>query len=505
MGIQPARDKKLKVDGGYVLPLILVTSLLIGTGMMAMAAKAWLGATGSIRQSQGRQAKEIAEAGMARIIEELNSDYAYLLIEDLDDWNNTQFLSSVCNNSNLDPTSMSRGGLINNNTGVYTLTSYDFKGSRFYGGNATLRVTGKKIKNYSSGTDTEDASYKTLASAVVEQTVLIKPKSCEGSLNEEVDSSGFPGLLGQTVTLGNNDIFGTVSGNVFCLQCMDQRASQCGLQPATLQALEELNGKDENNNGIEDKLEMEKCLIDSKDKVAGDIYLGGIDIPPVPTPPSDITFSTPTIIDSSETITAGDNSGRCRVDDSMPPITHCLISSIDLKGGGSKEKNQKKLTVDTTNGPVRIYVEGDVNFSGGAAIKHIPEDQPSTYLGLFGNPADNNDSNDQSVLIAGASTSNNLWIYFPDGRIGINGGSKGEALDEFGVPCDENTADCTGGDIYGAVWGKEWRGSSSTVASVNVPDEFPTDIFNDYGESYALGIRDYIAAGVTFWRSFIKP
>ena len=154
---------------------------------------------------------------------------------------------------------------------------------------------------------------------------------------------------------------------------------------------------------------------------------------------------------------------------------------------------------------MRIYVEGDVNFSGGAAIKHIPEDQPSTYLGLFGNPADNNDSNDQSVLIAGASTSNNLWIYFPDGRIGINGGSKGEALDEYGVPCDENTADCTGGDIYGAVWGKEWRGSSSTVASVNVPDEFPTDIFNDYGESYALGIRDYIAAGVTFWRSFIKP
>ena len=104
---------------GFILPLILVVSLLLGAGMMAMAARAWLSTTGSIRQSQGRQAKEIAEAGMARIIEELNSNYAYLLIEDLDNWNKTKFVSSVCNNSNLDPTNMSRGGLLNNNTGLY--------------------------------------------------------------------------------------------------------------------------------------------------------------------------------------------------------------------------------------------------------------------------------------------------------------------------------------------------------------------------------------------------
>ena len=160
MQISTRAKKRINKNEGFVLPLILVTSLLIGTGMMAMAAKAWLGATGGIRQSQGRQAKEIAEAGMARIIEELNSDYAYLLIEDLDNWNNTQFLSSVCNNSNLDPTSMSRGGLINNNTGIYTLTSYDFKGSRFYGGSATLRVSGGKIKNDSSSTNTDEASDK---------------------------------------------------------------------------------------------------------------------------------------------------------------------------------------------------------------------------------------------------------------------------------------------------------------------------------------------------------
>ena len=140
--------------------------------------------------------------------------------------------------------------------------------------------------------------------------------------------------------------------------------------------------------------------------MAGNIHLGSIDIPPVPTPPSGLTFSPATPIEESETITAGQNTDRCQLDSSTtPPITHCLVSEIDLKGGGSKGKNQKKLTVDTTNGPVRIYVAGDVNFSGGAAINHIPGDQPSTYLGLFGNPPDGNDGNDQSVDIAGASTS----------------------------------------------------------------------------------------------------
>ena len=399
---------------------------------------------------------------------------------------------------------MSRGDLLNNNTGLYILKSYDFKGSRFYGGSATLKIKGLRIKDYSEATATENESYKTLASAMVEQTVLIKPKSCDGSLDEPVNSSGFPGLLGQTVRLGNNDVFGTVSGNVFCLQCIDQRANKCNLSPPNLQALEELKGLNIDENGEDEKRRTEKCLIDAKDKVAGQINLGSIDIPPVPRPPIDMEFNTPQAVTSSKIITAGEETGECRVDSNSPPITHCVLGSIDIKGGGSKGKNQKKITVDTTNGPVRIYVEGDVNFSGGAAIKHIPEDQPSTYLGLFGKPADQDDANDQSVNIAGASTSNNLWIYFPDARIRINGGSKGEALDQDGVPCDENTADCTGGDIYGAVWGKEWNGSSSTVASVNVPDEFPTDIFNDYGENYALGIRDYVAAGVTFWKSFIQ-
>ena len=38
--------------GGFVLPLVLIVSLMLGTGMMAMAMRTWIGVKGGIRQSQ---------------------------------------------------------------------------------------------------------------------------------------------------------------------------------------------------------------------------------------------------------------------------------------------------------------------------------------------------------------------------------------------------------------------------------------------------------------------
>jgi hypothetical protein len=37
-----------------------------------------------------------------------------------------------------------------------------------------------------------------------------------------------------------------------------------------------------------------------------------------------------------------------------------------------------------------------------------------------------------------------------------------------------------------------------------VPANMGTELFNNYGAEYALGIRDYVAVGVTGWRSFWK-
>lgn len=230
--------------------------------------------------------------------------------------------------------------------------------------------------------------------------------------------------------------------------------------------------------------------------VAGQIFLGPIDLPPVPEPPADLNFDTPISITEGREIVAGTNTGPCRVEDrgSEAPITHCVVDSVEL--------NSKKeiLTIDTSAGDVRIYIRGDkFVLTGGAAIKHLPPDAPASSLGLFGRASDPTDTYpDQLIRLAGAASTNALWAYFPDGNMGINGGSK-ETAD-----CD-SSGECTGGDINGAVWAKVWNGSSSNVAQLVVPADIGTQLFNTYGPQYALGIRDYVALGVSRWSSWINP
>lgn len=448
-------------EAGFILPLVMIISLIIATGLMALAARSWLGLSGTVRQSQSRQAREIAEAGLARLIESLNSQYAYLLIKDKSQWSNSSYTSSICPNSSLgSPTTSGDIGAI----GKYTLLDYDFQGSPFYGGKAKVKMKGERIN-----------SGKVLATSIVEEALDIKPKSCSSSFQEPTVTSGFPGLLGQRITLDGNDIFGSLSGNVLCLQCPTPTTNTESLTRSQQETAIGMN-----NGG----------------SVAGQIYLGPIDLPPVPTPPSDLNFGTPTSIKDSTTISAGDNTGACRVENrgTLPPITHCVVDSIQLNG-------RKTLTVDTTNGDVRIYVTGtNVDLAGGqngGYIEHKPPGATPSSLGLFGRPADLNNSNDQVVRIAGASANNAMWVYFPDGNVGINGGGN------LAVSCDDS-GECTGGNIYGAVWAKEWNGSSSNVAKLVVPADMGTQLFNTFGPQYALGIRDYVALGVSHWSSWTK-
>ena len=453
-------------ENGFILPLVMIITLIIATGLIALAARSWLGLSGTIRQSQSRQAREIAEAGIARTLESLNRSYSYLLIKSYDSnisgqpWNDGDYVSSVCPDVIFGEPSLS--GTVGTN-GKYTLLSYLFNGSPFYGGKATIRMKGERLHSGNA----------VAATSIVEETIDIRPKSCNNSFGEPTVTSGFPGLLGQKVVLGNNDVFGTLSGNVLCLQCYsgtDFESLTREQQEAYIQM---------NQNG----------------SVAGQIFLGPIDLPPVPEPPTGLTFDTPASITSSTTLTAGQNTGPCRIEDkgNEPPITHCVVDDISLKS-----KNEI-LTVDTTAGDVRIYVRGsEAVFTGGAAIKHIPDSASASSLGLFGNPIDpDNTTTDQLVRLAGASTANALWAYFPDGNMGINGGSK-ETAD-----CDAE-GECTGGDINGAVWAKEWNGSSSNIAQLVVPADIGTQLFNKFGPQYALGIRDYVALGVSHWSSWTK-
>ena len=457
-----------KQEIGFVLPLVVIIGLILLVGGLATLARSFGGLVGAIRQEQAGQAREIAETGLARTVGRLNRQWPYLLINCYDTngsvpntcsgtWANPALPSAICpghETISVPPVT----GTTSQPAGRYSIDTYTFSGTQFYGGTGKIKVTGERLG--SNGTTV-------VASATVEQEFDVKPKNCDARYGQPATSSGFPGLLGWGINLGGNDVRGRISGNVMCITCTSE---------ADMGA-------------------------NSQSVVDGNKFWGPISVPPVPTFPPQLT-ATPTTISTSTTITAGStNGGMCAVDTNIPPITHCRITSINLSG-------QKLLTVNSAAGPVRLYVSGNISASGQAGIIHKAgsNTNPSPgNLGLFGNPLSSNpacmaDANcySQTVSLAGVSKpakAANLFAFFPDAQVGINGGAQGTAI------CDSD-GECGGGDVYGAIWAKKWNGSNSNNAQLVVPRNMADILLTNYGSQFAISVRDYVGLGVNSWRGY---
>ncbi len=446
------------LETGFILPIIIIVGLIIGAGLMALSARTFSGLIGSIRQGQSREAREIAESGMAIILKELNRNYPYLLIEDCEitsrtgipnclGWKeqsaggNFLYRTSICPKADAPPQNIlsKLTGIPPGNKGRYRLISYQFTGDQHQGGIGRIRVQGERILNLNGAESTRAAAY-------VDQELSILPKNCDVPVNTPSDKSGFPGLLAETISLGNNDIFGDVNGNVLCTTCdpnqtRTQLAAAMGLQ----------------NNG----------------NVAGNLFGGQIAMPPVAQFPSNAPINpsaASTAINDTFTLNSGsDNGGRCFTDSQA--TTHCKVSSITLKGS-------ETLTVNTTGSSrIQMYVDGNITIGGNTSLIH---NGSPTALAIFGRPRSNNSTCSQTVTIGGGGSTINLFLFMPDACVGINGGS--------GTP-----------DIQGAVWARQYQGSNSNNADIRVPDNMGSVIFTAFGSGYALGIREFAALGTNRW------
>ena len=459
-----------KNNDGYVA-LVLIIFFTISVALLGTTSRALLGLVSTARQSQSRNARNAAEAGISEVINSLNTTYAHLLVVDSDRWDDPPLFSGICSNS-INGIPQTSGSISNNSR--FELIKYEFRGSPFYGGKADIRVKGEVLK-----------SGKAVASAIINQTVQIKAKSCTNSFEEPTTTSGFPGLLAQSVDMGGNDLKGRLSGNLFCLSCASSIPERCSIS----------EGKPLDEYTLTEKI----CVIggnSNQTEIDGEIFLSPVDLPPVPVPPDSMNdlYVNPPSITTSTSIVGGSSesdellNGACRVDSSS--TTHCVVNNIELSG-------DELLTIDTTKGPVRIYVAGQtVDFKGQSGMTHIPPESTSVNFGLFGRPIDPaNSLEDQKVILRGRASTNNMWAYFPDGHLGIKGGAQNDAL------CDES-GECTGGDIYGAVWSKQWGLSNGTGAQINVPEDMGQQLFNTFGPAYGIGMKDYIAIGVSQWSSF---
>jgi hypothetical protein len=453
-------------EEGFILPLVVILSLILAVGGFTMLARSFAGLFGATRQEQARQAREIAETGLATTVELLNRKYSYLLINcysrsgspptpndciNTGTWNSPQLPSSICPGSDTNTNNFPLTKEINTPKGRYRIEFYAYAGTQFYGGTGKLKATGERLSN--DGT-------RILASASVEQTFDVKPKPCDARFGDPATSSGFPGLLGKRVSLGNNDIYGQLSGNILCTQCSTTKTPR--------EAIEAGPGS----------------IID------GEIFVGSIAIPPVPKFPFMSEGMTALQEVAGITIRGGDPGtygNSCKSDGS---ITHCLIDNINLAG-------TKTFTIDTAIQPVRLYVNGAINVAGGGSgISHqsggnTATDAEAMRLGLFGieeSKCSNLDpfktakkDSAQSLTLSGRNDgSTKLFAYLPCSIATLNGSPK----------------------ITGALWAWNYDSSNSTVANIVVPDDAGSQLFKEYGTNFAISIRDYVALGINSWRGF---
>ena len=501
------KHQSLNQCNGYALVLV-VTTLLGGIALtMGTLIRTLNDRQGSQRHSMARQAKAVAEHGIAKLQATLNQNYSGLLVKDDTSWPNQAI--KICDNDKTtttppadDPfwTTLKTGSISVDEK--WSLESYTFIGSSFYGGEGTFLVKGFVEKNG-----------KNFATSYIKQAVSIKPKPCGCRFNDGC-SSGFPGLYVQEGTLGGNDVLGKIGGNVLCVKCSS--IADLGANPKsvidgsvylTQEAIPDIPA---NPIPIESgfpifpsvglRIDGKKCtgncanVVSLKGSSIVDNYGKSID-----TTDSVVIRSQKgknfenkdTELDGNCIYTKENNTLRSVRDFSGTQLI-CQVDAMIL--------NNNELIIDTRSEvPVAIYFTGvgDVfKSSGNGGIRHISGSASPVHLQLFGSGDDPDNKNpDQYATIRGAASTNNLFIHFPDGHLGIAGGATSNAN------CTSPDGECTGGDIYGAVWAKTWGKTSGASSGNGVQIVVPKDLANAIGPQKAY-ITDYVAIGVNKWSNY---
>ncbi|BAY52446.1 hypothetical protein NIES2134_124840 [Thermostichus vulcanus NIES-2134] len=539
---------------GFTLPLVLGMGLIMIVVALTLLSRSQLDVSTASLQKQTQQAFAVAEGGMARTLGLLNGNYQVLLRRTYNPATNLNFNPP---RPYLIDRSTDAKKIGQPNTSGLAVPSVNAWTAQSLGSDAppcfTLANLNTLVLSGTIGTPVQ-GNYRILSYLYDAPTqtghLLIEGRLANDSpanafilqkmmITDRSVPANFPGLLAESIDLGNNDVFGTVSGNVICTnpakcivpptECSNGQPTQQGLRSA-VGAL---------NNSI----------------IEGTIAINKIDLPPLPTPPAPVNGSSvlgnvplsppppwlpldqlndfqaalgkaggyysqgaynnfpirgqgkqgpqasPDINGNTMTLSFP-RSGDYPYVDPNPSIPFFipdplqpggkivnpekvyyayLVDNIDLQGS-------ETLQFNTTNYPIRLYVSGNITLSGQAGIQNICDSDSSTCgtganmglprqigtpdrLRIYGNPPDpSNASTDQAFTLSGGATAGSLFVYAPDAEVGINGGSSDP-------------------DIFGAVWAKEWNGSSSNNAEIRVPDRLPEALGGEYANASIVVAR----------------
>ena len=466
-------------------------------------------------------AQENAERGVARMLQQLNKPrYRYLWVNchridqsisldpnsscaqtNVSGWNNAE-KDLILNGSNCaaeEPTSYTNDLILTEiispnstsakaNRGNWALEKYTFFGNPLTGGRGVIQVRGTRT----------NSSGAVVSSAVIQHHVQVLSKPCQKKITDTFDTNDFPGLLGRSVNLGNNDVIGANDSgvgvaNVYCTGCSN------------------INQIQRNQQSVVD----------------GKLLAGNLQLPPVPIFPehlrSSVSAGTIESVDQEKIqiappdavhtafdpictdciersfIRTGDRP-MCVTDGDK--IAHCLINEINLEG-------EENLLIDTKNGaqPVRIYLHGDLTASGQSDI--VNNGGP-TDLAIFSTRTNCSAISNQQLTLSDRTTTR-AFIFAPCATVGIKGG----ATDAICQPSNRRAAisfdnqtknepllPCKEGDFEGAIWVGTWNGEEGNNAEITVPSDMADKLINAFGKEFSIGASDFVGIGVTDWRSY---
>lgn len=511
-------------EKGFVLPIALGLGLIMILVAMMMINRSKVDQTTASSEKSTARSLAAAETGVNRVLAMLNTPgYGYLLKRTQDalgksgsaeqGWVNPNGTSTACGGSGGNYTPAVSTIAVTSNpsflpsTGVFTQFTADWTGSTSF--NDTGRFVPQVIETGTNKSEFEIIYYR-YNSASQTGTLVVEGRDgfdrvqsageqVKGvtqlvvtvNLGEKPLPVSFPGLYaGNIVNLGNNDVLSQTAGsetaNVICTSCTVPAGATC------------VNGMLSRADALTAIGAQSNAVVDGQIYVA-DPTMPGIPslsgpLIPIVTDPQNTTATvqpsatqTPLYLgDLSGNVTlprTGDQPRTTTITNSSGASQNVTVYDYVVESASIGNNTFTVNHPGNTTSVVRIYLRGDMSFSGGGGLVHnCPTSNPSPcpqLLNIFGIGPN---SPQQTLTLSGGSTAPDVFIYVPNGTVGINGGSSSP-------------------DFRGAVWAKNWDGSSSNNAEIQVPDDMPSLLGSTLGFTYqSSGLSVIRSTGIVSWQ-----
>ena len=445
-------------ERGLAMVIVLMASAIAATTTMAVAIRSYNNYVNGTRQSLADRAKEAAESGLNILIESLNQDHPEWLIEAYDgngDWSIKREATGGCRtNVGSNPTVEGRANTFSNGTeGRYKLARYSFHGNNFYGGVGSFEMEG----------EIRSSKNKLLASAKIYQDMSIIAKRCDALPGEtSQEDSLWPGILigsqidrfvnARAYLKGSDPMRPTaVTCTQECVKDADDWESEFPpkptigdpIEPPTQEPPEGLKGMSRKDMKSVESRTLKKCK--------------NLRIPE-------------DILDKAK---KQDSDGTWH-------IYFKDSSTIKLTGKTCKGKEKPAIKIQGEN-PVRLYLDSGLSIGDKTWIDTTDTNHAADFMIL------GTQKQKRNIDIKGESPNGEplkTFIWAPNVTVKFQ---QGERI------------------IEGAVWADELYAVGNNVVQsfdLAVPEDLPQLIYQRLGKEFGIGQRDYVAQGVTSWRSY---